>query len=246
MGQLKSYAVIVPARAGSKGITRKNLVELSGKSLIAWAIQVAKKANIFADIVFSSENQEFLNEGLNAGATVTLRRPQHLATDTTKQIDVLKHACAQLSEDGKLFDHWVLLQPTSPFRRPRDLINAVNLHRENPDATLISICNTSKMHPSTIYQGSVENLQPLEPSETNLSGTLRQSFNNRFWRNGSIYILNRTEIERGVLYAPHILGYEMAAHESINIDEPKDLVEAKNFLSSNEGMALCQELWEEE
>jgi len=238
------YIAFIPARAGSKSIYRKNMAQLGGKSLISWAIQAAKRAQIFEEIVISSDDEEFLEEGRKFGASLLLRRPIEIAGDSTKQIDVLIHASKELRVFGKEFKYIVLLQPTAPFRTPSTLRAAISLHQENQKSTLISVCNVSTMHDSTLYQGELENLQSKSANETEFKGTLRQGFENRFWRNGSIYILNRDEIDRGNLYNSQIIGFEMSSQESVNIDEPQDMIEAENFLTSATGRKIYSEIWE--
>lgn len=238
------YIAFIPARAGSKSIYRKNMSQLGGKSLISWAIQAAKRAKIFQEIVISSDDHEFLEEGRRAGASLLLRRPIEIAGDNTKQIDVLIHASRELKAMGKEFKYIVLLQPTAPFRRPAALRAAVSLHQQNQKSTLISVCNVSTMHDSTLYQGELEDLQSKSANETEIKGTLRQSFEKRFWRNGAIYILNRDEIDKGNLYNTQIIGFEMSNQESVNIDEPQDMIEAANFLTSATGQNIYSDIWE--
>jgi CMP-N,N'-diacetyllegionaminic acid synthase len=238
------YIAFIPARAGSKSIHRKNMSRLGGRSLISWSIQAAKRANIFEEIVISSDDEEFLEEGRKAGASLLLRRPIEIAGDTTKQIEVLSHASRELRAIGKEFKYIVLLQPTAPFRRPAAIRAAVSLHQQNQKTTLISVCDVSTMHDSTLYQGELENLETKSANETDFKGTLRQSFENRFWRNGSIYILNRDEIDRGNLYTTQVIGFEMSNQESVNIDEPQDMLEAENFLTSETGRRIYSEIWE--
>ena len=43
--------VVIPARGGSKGIPRKNLLDVGGQPLLAWTIQQALAARTGADPV---------------------------------------------------------------------------------------------------------------------------------------------------------------------------------------------------
>lgn len=243
MSESSSYIAIVPARSGSKGIPGKNLVKLGGRSLLAWSIQAARQSMLFEDIIISSDDNEYLKEGAKAGATICIKRPKSLATDLTKQIEVLNHAIEELRVIGKFCTQLVLLQPTCPFRRPQDLVRAVALHKEYPRATLISVCNISGIHPSTIYRGTLPSLQAPSVSNVDAKGTLRQNFESIFWRNGAIYILNKADLEKGNLYSDDIIGIEMSSEASINIDESKDLLEARNFLTSDMGKEIFNQLW---
>jgi N-acylneuraminate cytidylyltransferase len=54
----KKILAIIPARAGSKGLARKNIKSLCGKPLIAWTIEEAKKSNYIDKIIVSSDDEE--------------------------------------------------------------------------------------------------------------------------------------------------------------------------------------------
>lgn len=105
---------VVPARGGSKGVPRKNLRVLAGRSLVAWAVAAGREAQLVSDVVVSSDDPEILLEGARAGAT-PLVRPAELATDTASTDAVLVHAAAAA---GWQHDLVVLLQPTVPVRAP--------------------------------------------------------------------------------------------------------------------------------
>ena len=49
---------VIPARAGSKGIKNKNMVNLKGKPLIYWTIKIAKKIRYFDKIVVSTNSKK--------------------------------------------------------------------------------------------------------------------------------------------------------------------------------------------
>jgi CMP-N-acetylneuraminic acid synthetase len=67
-------------------------------------------------------------------------------------------------------------------------------------------------------------LLPLSDNGNSNKGTLRQTFQRQYWRNGAIYIfrLNSGGVGPQLLTAP-ILGYEMPWYQSINIDTFQDL-----------------------
>lgn len=104
---------VVPARGGSKGIPRKNLREVGGRSLVGWAVKAGLEAKLVSEVFVSSEDEDILAEGVWHGATA-IKRPAELATDTATTDSVLYHTATEL---GWRFDLMVLLQPTVPYRR---------------------------------------------------------------------------------------------------------------------------------
>jgi CMP-N,N'-diacetyllegionaminic acid synthase len=89
---------LIPARGGSKGIARKNLMPIAGKPLIAWTIEVALSNPYIDLVVVSTEDEEIAETAVRYGAEVPFRRPKRLATDSAKGMDVVLHAMDRLEK----------------------------------------------------------------------------------------------------------------------------------------------------
>ncbi len=113
---------IIPARGGSKGIHRKNIVDLCGKPLIAYAIEAALKTPRIARVILTTDDPGIAAVGRRYGAETPFLRPPELAQDASSLVHVHAHALAELKKAGCFPTAMVSLLPTSPFRNPR-LIN---------------------------------------------------------------------------------------------------------------------------
>ena len=51
---------VIPARGGSKGLVRKNILDLAGMPLIAWTINAAKQSKYIDRVVLSSDDDEIM------------------------------------------------------------------------------------------------------------------------------------------------------------------------------------------
>jgi len=111
---------VIPARGGSKGIPRKNLVDLNGQPLIYYAITASLASGVDETWV-SSEDEEILEVAASLGAC-TLRRPDELATDTASSESALLHFAEHVD-----FDRLVFLQATAPLVLAEDIDRAVAL-----------------------------------------------------------------------------------------------------------------------
>jgi N-acylneuraminate cytidylyltransferase len=143
-----SAVAFVPARAGSERVPGKNVRELAGHPLIAYSIAAARESGLFDAVVVSTDSEEIAEVGRRYGAEVPVLRPPELATATSPDIEWLRHMLGVLAEDGRTFEIFSLLRPTSPFRGadtirraweqfvaldpPADSIRAVELCREHP------------------------------------------------------------------------------------------------------------------
>jgi len=123
---------VIPASGGSKGIPRKNLCTVAGVSLVGHAAKAALSLDWIDRTVLSTDDDDIAAEGQKYGATVPFRRPADLASDRARSTDMWKHAWLA-SEDHfeEKYDISILLEPTSPLRRPEDIQTTVKTLIEN-------------------------------------------------------------------------------------------------------------------
>lgn len=111
---------VIPARGGSKGIPRKNLVDIGGHPLLSYAIRASRESRVDETWV-SSEDAEILEVAVSYGARA-LRRPDELAQDTSSSEEALLHFAENVP-----FDRLVFIQATSPLILPEDINQAIDL-----------------------------------------------------------------------------------------------------------------------
>lgn len=119
-----SVAIIL-ARGGSKGIPHKNLIDFSGKPLLAWSILQARAAKTIDEVYVSSDSDAILDVAACYGAKI-IKRPDELSTDMATSESALLHALGVITaERGAEPERIVFLQATSPLREPADIDGAV-------------------------------------------------------------------------------------------------------------------------
>jgi len=119
--KIKSLAFI-PARGGSKGVPRKNIILLGGKPLLAYTIEAAANTGFFSRIIVSTDDPETATVAQEWGAEVPFLRPPELAGDTALISQAFQYTRERLAEEGFIPDICVFLFPTAPFRN-RTLMN---------------------------------------------------------------------------------------------------------------------------
>lgn len=224
-----STLAIIPARGGSKGIPKKNLVNVAGKPLIQWTIEASMGARCITDTVVTSDDQDILDIAKRLGVN-TLQRPPELAEDTTPSEPVIHHAVQTLYNAGHEYSYLILLQPTSPLRTAQHIDDAFQTITEHAAQALISVVEPKK--------------HPLKAFTLNNDGYLRGLFNDRFpftcrqelpaalMPNGAIYIVNINDFLRNQrLFQPHTIPYVMLENESLDIDSEDDIHTATLKLS---------------
>ena len=221
---------IIPARGGSKGIPRKNIINVAGKPLIAWTIEAAKKCPHIEHVVVTSDDDEILSVAKEYGAE-TLRRPLELASDTAIAKSVLSHALVEFRKiHGILPKHVVYLQPTSPLRTHEHLIAAFDLLLDNPDANaLISVREIGNTVLKTYLVNEENYLIPASRPE--FANANKQTLPKLFQPNGAIYIMNTSGlVENPRFDGECTLPFVMSEEDSVDVDSLEDLPPVEEIL----------------
>lgn len=184
--------VIIPARGGSKGVPKKNIKLLNGKPLIQYTIEAALEITDKQNIIVSTDSEEIKTVVENIGIKVPSLRPQELATDEAGTYEVLLYELDRLKKEGKECDFFILLQPTSPFRTGKHILEALSLYNDHLDM-VVSVKET-KANPYFVLREEDENGY-LIPSKT-ASATRRQDVPKVWELNGAIYVINSNSLKR--------------------------------------------------
>lgn len=220
---------VIPARGGSKGLPKKNLLPLNGKPLIQYTIDATKVVAPMMDICFSSDDEELISIAESSGIEVPFVRPADLSSDTASTRSVLLHAFKFYTDfRNKHYNRIVLLQPTSPLRLSSDIENALDLFR--PDIDMVVSVYETKSNPYYVL------------FEENQSQFLEKSKNGFFLRrqdcpivyefNGAVYVIGVDSLLNfEIAQMPRIVKYLMPEERSVDIDSKMDFMIAAFFLT---------------
>ena len=223
---------LVPARGGSKGVTRKNIRLLAGKPLLAYTAESALAARRLARVVLTTEDEEIAEIGRRWGLEVPFLRPAPLAADETPMIPVVQHALAALRESGDVFDAVCLLQPTNPFRMSGDIDGAIDLLGRSGADSVISFVDVGEKHPARMKYITAEGRVVDPPFAEGLEGQRRQDLPKIYLREGSIYLTRSEVIMRDASFKGRdCRGWIVPEERACNIDTPFDLFIAEQILS---------------
>jgi len=211
---MSSCVAIIPARGGSKGIFRKNLKLFAGKPLIYYSIIEALKVTAIDEVYVSTEDREIKDYVQSLGVKV-IDRPPELASDESSTFSVLVHAFKMLNKP----DIIITLQPTSPLRRAKHILEALLMLNKKID-TVVSVCSKHTYNWKQVNGCGI-------PQFT--SRQRRQDMVKQYFENGSIYISrdyvfkkNDEKFGMGISSTGKIKLYEMSELHSIELDSNFD------------------------
>jgi CMP-N-acetylneuraminic acid synthetase len=190
---------VIPARGGSKGLPGKNIKLLNDKPLIAWSIEAALQSKKIDRVIVSTDYDEIGKIALENGAEVIMR-PANLSTDEATTISVLEHIIQEIPEA----DNIIVLQPTSPLRSVNLIDNCIDEFETNVYTNLATgyWCKYKEF-------GSHNNLR-------------RQDYEGFFYDDGSVYILSRELIKKGLWCGEKPLRYINEKYMNFEIDDEVD------------------------
>ncbi len=218
---------VIPARGGSKGVSRKNIRLVCGKPLIAYTIETVLAAqHLFHRIVVSTDDEEIADISRQYGAEVPFLRPSELAGDTVPIVPVLQHSVQFVEQNDNIQLDWVcLLQPTEPFRTVEDLQETLRLGLAGGCDSIISVVQVFATHPKLMKR--IEDNQLLHYCEAleEKEGTRRQDYKpDAYMRNGAIYLTRRDVLmKRNSIWGKVIRPYVMSPERSVSVDSELDL-----------------------
>lgn len=221
----KSVIAIIPARAGSKGLPRKNILPLCGKPLIAWSIDKAAKSRHVDLTLVSTDGPEIAEIAKHHRATVPFLRPAELATDHASSYDVIRHALDYCrTAQGREFDYVVLLEPTSPLREDDDIdrmLSALDERADDFDA-IVSLGEVA-LHPSIMKRRVGERV---EPFWADLAQTTRRQDNSPAYFPFGVAYVAKTQVllAENTFYARRCMSFLIKRYQQYEIDDIYDLL----------------------
>jgi CMP-N,N'-diacetyllegionaminic acid synthase len=227
---------VITARAGSKGLPGKNVKLLAGKPLLAYTIEAARASGALDAVILSTEDEQIAELGRQLGCDVPFIRPRDLAQDETPHLPVIQHAVRWMRDRANYSpDAVMILQPTSPLRKPEDIRAAVELlDRSGADSVVSASEVPAHAHPMRVLRLDDTGAAVLFVTGDRVRHRInrRQDLPAAWVMNGAIYVC-RTYLlfaDDASLYGNRVVAYRMPAERGLSIDDARDFAEAERAL----------------
>jgi CMP-N,N'-diacetyllegionaminic acid synthase len=232
---MPTAVAFIPARQGSKRVPGKNVRVLNGHPMLAYTIAPALESGVFQSVIVSTDSEEIAAIARRYGAEVPFLRPPAYAGDTSPDIEWLHHALTTLKTQGRSWDCFSLLRPTSPFRTAETIRRAWALFTSQDGVDSLRAVEKCAQHPGKMWIVRGNRMTPLLPSSPAgppSHSTPYQALPPVYVQNASLEIAwTRVVFEGRTIAGDVLVPFITEGYEGFDINDPYDWMVAERLLS---------------
>jgi len=229
---------LIPARMGSKRVPGKNVRVLHGHPLIAYTIAPALQCGVFDAVLVSTDSDEIAAIARHYGAEVPFLRPPAMAGDTSPDIEWVEFTLNKLREQGRQYDCFCLLRPTSPFRTPDTIRRAWDAFRSEAGVDSMRAVEKCTQHPAKMWVVRGNRLLPLlpyGPADQPWHSSQYQSLPAVYVQNASLELAwSRVVFEGRTIAGETLVPFFTTELEGFDINSRSDWIMAEHLLEAGE------------
>lgn len=236
---MKSNAVaFIPARSGSKRVPNKNIKPLAGHPMLAYTVRAAIDSGVFDAVICATDSQLYADVACHYGAEVPFLRPSEISGDKSPDIEWVIWMILQLKAQGREFEIFSILRPTSPFRLPSTIQRAWQSFSEDPKVDSLRAIEKCKQHPGKMWVVRGKRLLPLMPftlNNTPWHSSQYAALPEIYAQDASLEIAwSRIALEQNTIAGDAIIPFISEGLEGFDINEPEDWVLAEHYLAQRQ------------
>lgn len=236
MAKSPRCVALIPARSASKRVIDKNVRRLGDHPLMAYTIQAAIASQVFDEVVVSTDSDSYAAIARHYGADVPWLRPAQYATSTSPDIEWIVDTLGRLREQGRTFDCFSILRPTSPFRQPETIRRAWQAFTAEDGVDSLRAVEEVKQHPGKMWVVRGRRMYPLMPltreDGTPWHSSQMASLPTFYVQNASLEIAwARVALEDNTISGTVVVPFLTSAMEGFDINDMEDWWYAQHWLA---------------
>ena len=233
-----SAVALIPARQGSKRVPGKNVRMLGGHPVLAYTIAPALESGLFDSVIVSTDSEETAAIARHYGAEVPFLRPAQMAGDTSPDIEWLEYTLTTLRQEGRTWDCFSLLRPTSPFRTAATIQRAWTRFTSQVGVDSLRAVERCSQHPGKMWVVNGDRMTPLLPTPEGVQpwhSTPYQALPPVYVQNASLEIAWTRLVFHGRTIAGDVLvPFVTEGFEGFDINDPHDWIVAEHLLADGQ------------
>lgn len=234
---MPSVVALIPARSGSQRVADKNIRPLGGHPTIAFSIAAAKASGVFDAVVVSTDSERYAAIAQHYGAEVPGLRPPEIATATSPDIAWVQHVLNGLEAEGRSFDAFSILRPTSPFRLPETIRRAWDSFRDETGVDSLRAVEKVSQHPGKMWviRGKrMTPLMPLSPAEQPWHSTQMAALPEVYVQNASLEIAWTRVAKEGTIAGHAVMPFLTEGSEGLDVNTEYDFWYCEQLVARGE------------
>lgn len=229
---------LIPARAGSTRVPGKNVRLLSGHPLIAYTIAAARESGVLVDLVVSTDSEHYAEIARHYGAEVPFLRPAELAGSLSADFGWVEHALARLKDEGREYEAFSILRPTSPFRSAGTIRRAVHQFLDEEGIDSLRAVERCAQHPGKMWILEGRRMRPLlegGPKHPPWHSSQYQALPEVWVQNASLEVAwTRVIFEDGTIAGRVLAPFFTEGYEGFDVNQPRDWRLAEELVATGE------------
>ncbi len=240
-----SAVALIPARQGSKRVPGKNVRSLGGHPMIAYTIAGALDSGVFDAVIVSTDSEDVAAIARHYGAEVPFLRPAAMAGDTSPDIEWIAHTLAELTRQGREWDVFSLLRPTSPFRSADTIRRAWRQFVAQEGVDSLRAVERCTQHPGKMWVVRGERMFPLLPFGTPVPAAEGREAFEQPWHSTPyqalprVYVQNaslemawvRVVVEKHTIAGDVLVPFITDEYEGFDVNDPVDWMLAERLVA---------------
>lgn len=228
----------IPARSGSKRVPNKNIKPLCDHPLLAYTVRAAIDSNVFDAVICATDSLEYAEVARYYGAEVPFLRSAEISGDKSPDIEWVVWMLDQLRAQGRDYEIFSILRPTSPFRLPETIQRAWEVFSEDPKVDSLRAVEKCKQHPGKMWVIRGQRMLPVMPfanGSTPWHSSQYAALPEIYVQDASLEIAwSRIALEDNTIAGEVIVPFVSQGLEGFDINEPEDWLLAKNYLANGQ------------
>jgi CMP-N,N'-diacetyllegionaminic acid synthase len=228
----------IPARSGSKRVPNKNVKPLAGHPMLAYTVRAAIDSEVFDAVICATDSPFYADIARHYGAEVPFLRSAEISGDTSPDIEWVTWMLETLRGQGREFDIFSILRPTSPFRLPETIRRAWAVFNADPSADSLRAVEKCAQHPGKMWVIRGERMLPVMPftlGDTPWHSSQYAALPEIYAQDASLEIAwTRVPLTQNSIAGEAIIPFISQGLEGFDINQPEDWLLAEHYLAKGE------------
>ena len=206
--------------------------------MLAYTVRAAVDSGVFDTVICATDSPLYADVARHYGAEVPFLRSAEISGDKSPDIEWVVWMLNTLKAQGRDYEIFSILRPTSPFRLPQTIRRAWDAFTSDPGADSLRAIEKCKQHPGKMWVVRGKRMLPVMPftnGETPWHSSQYAALPEIYAQDASLEIAwSRIALENNTIAGEAIIPFISQGLEGFDINEPEDWLLAENYFAKGD------------